>query len=347
MRIAVDVMGGDHGCGVAIAGVKLALEADPSITTIFLVGREPDIQAARQAANLTDSRAEIVHASEVLTMDDKPLEAIRRKKDCSMARAIELVRHDKADAVISPGNTGALVAGSMKLGRLDGVERPAITCRFPSLTQDFIMLDCGANALCEPSHLAQFAVMGSVYAREVLGVAKPRVGVLSNGSEESKGTDLTREAARLCAQLDLNFIGYCEGFDLFNDGVDVVVCDGFTGNIVLKTAESLSKTIGKLLKDQIKASPIRMLGGALAGGAFKALKQRLDPEVYGGAALLGLNGVVIKAHGSSRERAIASAIRVAAEEIRHDLNNIFEQQLALANVKLAAATATVPVSTNP
>lgn len=344
MRIAVDVMGGDHGCAVAIAGVKLALAADPAIAKLLLVGREADITAALTHSHLSDSRVEVVPASEVLTMDDKPLEGIRKKKDSSLVRAIELVRHHKADAIISPGNTGALVAGSMKLGRLDGVERPAIACRFPSLNQDFIMLDCGANAMAEPTHLAQFAVMGSVYAREVLGVAKPRVGVLSNGSEESKGNDLTRETARLCAQLDLNFMGYCEGFDLFNDGVDVVVCDGFVGNIVLKSVESMSKTIGRLLKNQVKANPLRMLGGLLAGGAFKALKQRLDPEVYGGAALLGLNGIVIKAHGSSRERAIASAVRVAAEEIGHGVNKIIEKEIAAANVRLAASATPAPVN---
>lgn len=346
MRIAVDVMSGDHGCAVAIAGIKQALEADAAIAKIFMVGREPDIQAAVQQAGLTDPRAEILHASEVLTMEDKPLEGIRKKKDSSMVRAIELVRNEKADAVISAGNTGALVAGSMKLGRLEGVERPAIACRFPSLNQDFIMLDCGANAVAEPSHLAQFAVMGSVYAHGILGQAKPRVGVLSNGTEESKGNDLTKATAKLCAQLDLNFMGYCEGFDLFNDGVDVVVCDGFVGNIVLKSCESLSKTIGRLLGKEIKANPLRMAGGALAGGAFKALKQRLDPEVYGGAVLLGLNGIVVKAHGSSRERAFASAIRVAAEEIKHGINQTISRQIARANERLAAVETVVPPPVN-
>ena len=341
MRIAVDVMSGDHGCAVAIAGIKQALEADASIEKIFMVGREADIQAAVRHAKLADPRAEILHASEVLTMEDKPLEGIRKKKDSSMVRAIELVRDAKAGAVISAGNTGALVAGSMKLGRLDGVERPAIACRFPSLTQDFIMLDCGANAMAEPSHLAQFAVMGSVYGQGILGLAKPRVGVLSNGTEESKGNDLTRAAAKLCAQLDLNFMGYCEGFDLFNDGVDIVVCDGFVGNIVLKSCESISKTIGRLLKNEVKANPVRMMGGALAGGAFRALKQRLDPEVYGGAVVLGLNGIVVKAHGSSRERAFASAIRVAAEEVKRGINETISQHITQANKKLAAAEASV------
>lgn len=340
MRIALDVMGGDHGCVVALAGVKLALQAQDSIGKILLVGREADIASARATVKLTDARVEVVNATEVLTMEDKPLEGIRKKKDSSLVRAIELVRHGQADAVISPGNTGALVAGSMKLGRLEGVERPAIACRFPSRTQDFILLDAGANATAEPVHLAQFAVMGSTYAREVLGMPRPRVGVLSNGTEESKGTEITREAARLCALLDLNFLGYVEGFDLFNDGVDVVVCDGFIGNIVLKTAESLSRAIGHILKQQIAANPLRQAGALLARGAFAGLKRRVDPEVYGGAALLGLNGIVIKAHGSSRERAIASAIRVAAQEVQHDLINSLVQNIARANERLAA----LPVS---
>ena len=337
MRIAVDVMGGDHGCGVAIAGVKLALAKDEAIASVLLVGRETEISAALASQNISDRRLEIVNATEVLTMEDKPLEGIRKKKDSSLVRAIELVRHGKADAIISSGNTGALVAGSMKLGRLDGVERPAIAARMPSRSQDFILLDVGANAVCEPLHLAQFAVMGNLYAQEMFGLKKPRVGVLSNGSEETKGNDLTREAARLCGRLDLNFIGYVEGFDLFNDGVDVVVCDGFVGNIVLKTAESLGSTILGLLKKELTATPVRKLGAWIAREGFRGLKSRMDPDVYGGAMLLGLNGVVIKAHGSSRERAIASAVGVAAKEIKLNLKQTLAQQIARANSALANA----------
>jgi phosphate acyltransferase len=339
MRIAVDVMGGDHGCQVVIAGVKLALEADPRITCVLLVGQEDRIRPALVATDLTDPRTQIVHASEVLTMDDSPVEGIRRKKDSSMVRAIELVRESKADAVISPGNTGALVAGSMKLRRLEGVERPAITVRMPSRTGDFILLDAGANPVCEPQHLAQFAVMGDVYAREILGLSKPRVGVLSNGAEESKGNDLTREASRLCALLDLNYLGYVEGFDLFNDAVDVVVADGFTGNVVLKTAESLGSAMMQMLKTELVANPLRKFGALLSQGAFRSLKRRLDPEVYGGAVLLGLNGNVIKAHGSSRERSIMNAIRVAAEEVRHGMNDIILSRIAAANERLATQPA--------
>jgi glycerol-3-phosphate acyltransferase PlsX len=178
MRIAVDVMGGDHGCEVVISGAKLALEADSSISVLHLVGDGEVIHSALRQAGLSDSRVQVSHCTEVLTMEDKPLEAIRKKKDSSMVRAIELVREDKADAIISPGNTGALVAGSMKLRRLEGVERPAIAARMPSRTGDFVLLDAGANPSCEPQHLAQFAVMGNIYAREILGHSKPRVGVL-------------------------------------------------------------------------------------------------------------------------------------------------------------------------
>jgi len=343
MRIALDVMGGDHGCDVALAGARLALEADPNISSLLLVGQQERIAPALKRTGLSDSRVQIVHASEVLTMDDKPLEAVRKKKDSSMVRAIDMVREDKADAIVSPGNTGALVAGSMKLRRIEGVERPAITARMPSRTGDFVLLDAGANATCEPLHLAQFAVMGSIYAREILGQAKPRVGVLSNGSEESKGNDLTREAARLCAQLDLNFIGYVEGFDLFDDAVDVVVADGFVGNIVLKTAESLGYAMKDILKAGLTANPLRKFGALLARGGLMELKHRMDPEVYGGAVLMGLNGVVIKAHGSARERAIMNAIRVAAEEIRHDVNTKIAAEIARANAKLAANPAPNPL----
>jgi glycerol-3-phosphate acyltransferase PlsX len=334
-------MGGDHGCGVVIKGVKQALEADPAISTVFLVGNEAEIRAAGKQVQLADKRIETVHASEVLTMEDKPLEGIRKKKDSSMLRAIELVRDGKADAVISPGNTGALVAGSLRLRRLDGIERPALAARMPSRSADFVLIDAGANPVCEPLHLAQFAVMGNIYAREILGQNNPRVGVLSNGSEETKGNELTRIAARLCSQLDLNFIGYVEGFDLFSDAVDVVVADGFTGNVVLKTAESLGYTMMHLLRSQLQSNPVRRLGAMLSQGAFRAIKHRLDPEVYGGAILFGLNGIVIKAHGSSRERAIMNSIRVATEEISHGVNQLISLQIARANARLSTAEASV------
>jgi glycerol-3-phosphate acyltransferase PlsX len=345
MRIAVDVMGGDHGCEVVIHGIELALQQDWGVTGVYLVGQQAQVEAGLRKTGWRDSRLTIVHASEVITMEDKPLEGVRRKKDSSMVRAIELVRDGTAEAVISPGNTGALVAGSIRLRRLEGVERPVLAVRMPSRNRDFILIDAGANPACEPLHLAQFAVMGNLYARETFGLADPRVGVLSNGSEESKGNELTREAARLCGQLKLNFIGYVEGFDLFNDGVDVVVTDGFTGNVVLKTAESLGYTMKHLLEKEFKATPVRKLGALLAKGAFKGIKSRMDPDIYGGAVLLGPNGIVIKAHGSARETAIKHALRVAAETIRHRLNEQIVQEIRAAAQILENAVR-LPATTN-
>lgn len=329
MRIVVDVMGGDHGCEVVVLGVKMALEANPKITELHLVGNEADIQPALKAAGLSDPRVAITHASQVLTMEDKPVEGLRRKKDCSLLRAVELVKDGRGDAMVSLGNTGGMVAAStIRLRTLPGVERPAIATVMPSETREFVLIDAGANPDCKPIHLAQFAIMGSIYSREILKRDNPRVGILSNGTEESKGTDLTREAAQLCAQLGLNFIGYVEGHDLYADGVEVVVTDGFVGNIVLKTSESLAKGIFAILKRELTATPVRKLGAMISKGAFRSLKRKMDPDVYGGAPLLGLNGNVIKAHGSARERSIMNAIRVAGEAVEHKINDLIVRQIA-------------------
>ena len=337
MRIAVDVMGGDHGCEVVVEGVKRALEADYHLTAVHLVGHEDHIQAALKQTGLRDRRVHLVHASEVLTMEDKPLDAVRRKKDCSMVRAVELVRNGDAEAVISRGNTGALVASAtFKLRRLEPVDRPAIAAVIPSGKGEFVLVDAGANHECKPAQFVQFAIMGSIYSRELLGHKNPRVGILSNGREESKGTDLTREAARLCRLANLNFIGYVEGHDLFSDRVEVVVTDGFTGNIVLKSVESMGKAIVGLLRRELTANPMRKMGAALAQGALQSIKKRMDPEAYGGAPLLGLNGIVIKAHGSARARAILNAIRVASETIQHKINEIIVREVGQANQRLEA-----------
>lgn len=347
MQIVVDVMGGDHGCGVIIAGVKMALAANPNLTEVFLAGNEAQIQTALDQLKLRDPRLKIVHASEVLSMEDKPLEAVRKKKDSSMMRAIELVRDGKAQAIISPGNTGALVAGStLRLRRLDNVDRPAIATVMPSLTREFVVLDVGANAECKPEHLAQFGIMGSIYSREILGRKNPRVGILSNGTEEMKGNDLTREASKLLQQTDLNFIGYVEGFDLFNDRVEVVVTDGFIGNILLKSVESMGKSILKILKTELTATPVRKFGAWLAREGFRNIKRKMDPEAYGGAPLLGLNGVVIKAHGSSRERSIMNAIRVATEEVQHNINDLIVAEIARNNERIASVKPAAPAAVN-
>src|SRR5258706_11741622 len=318
MRIAVDVMGGDHGCGVIIEGAKRALQADKTITKLFLVGNKAEIHAALPPRGFRDHRVRVVHASEVLTMDDKPAAAVRRKKDSSIVRAVELVREGKADAIISLGNTGGIFASAMfKLGRIPGVDRGGIATVIPTPDNEFVLLDSGANIECKPLHLAHFAVMGSIYSREILGYRNPRVGILSIGTEETKGNELTLQAFKLCKLLDLNFIGNVEGHDLFRSRVDVVVCDGFVGNIVLKTAESLATALFGMLKRELTANPRRQLGALLAQNAFRSIRKRMDPEVYGGAPLLGFNGAVLKAHGSARERAIASAILATTQNLQH------------------------------
>lgn len=329
-------MGGDHGCAVVVEGVRRALETDLKISTLFLVGDQKEIEFALGATNCHDLRVQIVHASEVVTMSDKPVNALRKKKDSSIGRGAELVHDGQADAVISLGNTGGIfAAATFKLGRIAGVDRGCIATVIPRQENEFVLLDAGANIECKPLHLAQFAVMGSVYSQEVLGRKKPRVGILSIGTESSKGNELTLEAFKLCQQLDLNFIGNVEGHDLFKDHVDVVVCDGFVGNVVLKTAESLAVAMFSMLKRELMRNPKRQIGAYLAKNAFHAIRRRMDPEVYGGAPLLGFNGMVFKAHGSARERAIASALRVTAEAVQHRVNEIIAREITHANQKLA------------
>ncbi len=330
-------MGGDHGCGVVIEGAKRALQTDRSITALFLVGNKSEIHAALQRGGLRDHRARVVHASEVLTMEDKPASALRKKKDCSIARAVDLVQEGKADAVVSLGNTGGIfAAATFKLGRIAGVDRGGIATVIPTPDNEFVLLDSGANIECKPMHLAHYAVMGSIYSREILGRKNPRVGILSIGTEESKGNELTLQGLKLCKQLNLNFIGNVEGHDLFANRVDVVICDGFTGNIVLKTCESLAVAIFTMLKRELTASPHRQIGALLAQNAFRAVKRRMDPEVYGGAPLLGFNGAVTKAHGSARERAIANAIRVTTQTLQQRVNESIAREIASANQRLAA-----------
>ena len=338
MRIAVDVMGGDHGCAVVVEGAKRALEAVTKISALHLVGQEDEIHAALAQTGLHDRRVHVVHASEFLTMDDKPASALRKKRDCSITRAIELVHDGKADAVVSPGNTGGIfAAATFKLGRIPGVDRGGIATVIPTPDRQFVLLDSGANIECKPVHLAHYAVMGSIYSREVLGCKSPRVGILSIGTEDTKGNELTLEAFRLCKQIDINFIGNIEGHDLFKGGVDVVVCDGFVGNIVLKTCESLAGAIFAMLKSELTKNPKRQLGALLLQNAFRGIKRRLDPELHSGAPLLGFNGPVIKTHGSARERAVMNAIRIAGESVAHHVNDIIAREIARANERFAAA----------
>jgi len=338
MRIVVDVMGGDHGPEVIIEGVRLALESDPAISQLFLVGREDEINPAMTRTGLRDSRVKVVHASEILSMEDKPVEGLRRKKDCSILRAVDLIKEGQADALISPGNTGGIVAAStIRLRPLPGLDRPGIATVIPAAKNEFVLLDSGASVECRPNHLLHFAIMGSIYSREILGYKNPRVGILSNGTEANKGTELTLEAHKLCKMVDLNFIGNVEGHDLFHDRVDVVVCDGFIGNIVLKTLESFAKGLAAWVKEEVSKNPKRMLGAILVKNALRTIKRRTDPDTRGGAPLLGLNGIVFKAHGSGVPRAITNAIGQATQAVQHRLTEIIQKEVASANQRLPSA----------
>jgi glycerol-3-phosphate acyltransferase PlsX len=338
MRIVVDVMGGDHGPQVIIDGARLALESNAAITELFFAGREDEIKVAMSRVGCADPRVKILHAGEVVTMEDKPVEVLRRKKDSSILRAVDLLKEGKADALISPGNTVGIVAAStFRLRPLAGLDRPCIATVIPSPENEFVLLDSGAIVDCSPRHLLDFAIMGSIYSREILGYKSPRVGILSNGTEPNKGTELTIQACKLCQQVNLNFIGNVEGHDLFHNRVDVVVCDGFVGNIVLKTLESFFKGLGGWLRTEINKNPKRQLGGWLAKNAFRAIVRRLDSDGRGGAPLLGLNGTIVKAHASARERAIMNAIHMGAEAVQHHINDIIQAEVAQAAARLAEA----------
>lgn len=340
MRLAVDAMGGDQGPEELLHGIKLGLAAESGLTTLWIVGRMEELRITAARMGLTDSRVQFHPASEVLTMDDDPAVAIRRKKDSSLLRAIELVREGQADAVISSGNTGAMIAGAtFRLGRLEGVKRPTLACVMPTRTGAFVLVDGGANPECTPELLLQFAVMGSVYSRAMLGVERPRVGVISNGTEPGKGTELTRMAVELIGRTSLNSLGYCEGYDLFTGGVDVAVCDGFVGNVVLKTSEGLGKTMGALMKAELKANPIRQLGALLAMGGLRQIRQRLNPDTYGGAPLLGLQGNVFKIHGSANRFALMNAIRQSVRAVHQQLNATIIRELAQAAARLSTTAA--------
>jgi len=321
MKLAIDAMGGDFAPQNIVAGAVEALHDNSHITHLHLVGDKTRVEAELRKLGSPDSRIEIVHASEVIEMDDSPTQAVRRKKDSSMSRAIDLVKNGTADAIVSAGNTGALLTAShLKLRTLEGVDRPGLAVLLPAPQNIFVLMDAGANLEPHPSNLVQYAIMGSMYSKEILGYDRPRVAVLSIGTEEMKGNELTLEAHRLLKQTDLNFVGNIDGHDLFANHADVVVTDAFVGNAVLKACESTARLVGHWLKDEMTKNPLRMLGGLLAYGAFTSLKRKADPDEYGGAVLLGINGICIKAHGASSPKAVKNAMRVATEFVECQFN---------------------------
>ncbi len=334
-RIAVDAMGGDLGPAEVVEAVKLAFAEFDDLNAVTLVGDEAVLKALAGKAGIAGHpKLAFFHASEVVTMDDKPLTAIKRKKDASMFRAIELVKSGEARAAVSCGNTGSLVAaGILKLRTLDGLDRAALAPVIPRDKGHFILIDAGANPEARSDHLVHNAILGTHFCRMELGVERPRVGLLTIGTEEGKGNALVSETHEALKRIEnlINYIGPVEGFQVFKDEVDVVVCDGFVGNICLKSWESLSKFFSNELKSQLKANPLRMAGAALAKGAFNALRNRIKPERYGGAPLLGLRGNLIKAHGSANRHALKNAIHDASEMIKTDLNHRIEADIARAN----------------
>lgn len=336
--VALDAMGGDLGPSEVVEAVLLALEELPHLQELILVGQENILRPLLEAHGLTsEAKIRLYHASEVVTMDDKPLPSLKQKKDASMFRGIELVKSGQAQALISQGNTGSLMAGStLKLRPLNGIFRPALGTIWPSREGHFVLIDAGANPESKPEHLVHNAILGSHYCRLALKVEEPRVGLLTIGTEEGKGNELVNATHPLLKQMGglINYVGPIEGFDIFNDVVDVVVCDGFLGNVVLKTSESLFRMIIDNLKKELMASFRCKMGAAMAKPAFNALKAHFSPDNYAGAPLLGLKGHVLKAHGSSSRHALLSAIRIALEIIQYDLIEQVFKDITEANLRM-------------
>ena len=309
MRIAVDAMGGDNAPYEIVVGALDAVKGNPDITVV-LVGKEDEINRIIDEKTKDRSGIEVVNATEVIEFDDVPTKAVRSKKDSSLVVAMKLVKDKQADAFLSAGSTGAILVGGLFIvGRIKGIDRPALTGFFPNPKGYTVLLDIGANADCKARNILEFGVMGSLYAEKVLGIKNPSVGLLNNGTEEGKGNDLTKEAFALMKGSDqINFYGNIEGRDMPAGTVDVAVTDGFTGNVVLKTTEGVASTIMKMMKDALMSSIKGKIAGAMIKSDMKALKDGFSADAIGGAPFLGVDGVVLKAHGNSRAIAITNAI---------------------------------------
>lgn len=330
MNIALDAMGGDRAPTITVEGAAAALEEfGGRLNKLILVGDESILRDELDRLSIAHSKIEICHASQVVGMEESAVKSLRQKKDSSISVSANLVKSGDCQALISAGNTGAAVAAStVKLRHLKGVERAGIASPFPNEYGPCNIIDAGANVEAKASHLLQYAIMGSVYAEHVQGQKNPVVGLMSVGEEDSKGTEFTREVFALLKDSGLNFRGNIEGHDLFESKLDVVVCDGFIGNVVLKSCEATVKVMFKWVKKEINRSPMRQLGAILAKSAFRAAKDKGNPDIFGGSPLLGVNGVVIIGHGSSTSTAIKNAIRVGLEGVDHGINPIIEEAIA-------------------
>ncbi len=320
MKIAVDAMGGDRAPEEVVAGAVAA--AKDLNLQIILVGIQEEIESELAKYDIKNLPIFIQPAAEVVTMDDSPSKAMRRKRESSIAVGLRLVRDDRAQGFISAGNSGATMAIAMvTLKKLKGIDRPAIVTCLPTLKEPVTILDVGGNVDCAPLHLAQFAIMGSVYAQRVMNRKFPTVGLLSNGEEESKGNELTRGTHELLKNSALNYYGSVEGRDIYTGDLDVIVCDGFVGNIVLKTSESLALSMTEILRSSLTSGFIRKIGARLCKSGLLEMKQRIDYAEYGGAPLLGINGNCFIAHGSSCRKAIKNGIRLCAEFAEQKVNS--------------------------
>lgn len=333
--LSLDAMGGDTAPDHQIKGaVDYLAQQNNESDSVILVGPERLIEDKLTGLGIPDSvrsRISIANASQVIEMNESPVQGFKSKKDASISVCVRLVKEAKSDAVVSAGNTGAVVvASTLIIKPLPCVERPAIAVTFPKRNGFSVLLDAGANSECRPKHLYDFAFMGSEYAGILMGMERPRVGLLSVGEEESKGTDLTRETYKMLSSAKgLNFVGNVEGRDIFADTVDVVVCDGFVGNAVLKASESLIVSLARIVKDEIKKSFLaRLAVGGLLGPSIKRLRARLDHAEYGGAPLLGINGVCIKCHGSSNAVSIKNGLNVAKKMVAYGLNERIVKSLS-------------------
>jgi len=332
--IALDTMGGDRGAAEVVRAVELALKQYEDIEEIILCGPKRMLEKMLSMRHLNnDPRLTIHHASEVVTMKDKPMHVLRHKKDSSMLRAIELVKEGRAGAVVSLGNTGALMgAATLKLRPVAGIERPALATVIPSYKHHFLLIDAGANPETSAIQLVHNAILGNIYYKSILPNKQPRVGLLTIGTEEGKGTERVNEANALLRQLGdrINYVGLMEGFDVFQNVADVVVTDGFAGNILLKGVQSIFHALKHTVGEEIRANPIRKLGYLLVRGAFKGVTARFGPADYAGAPMLGLNGLVFKTHGSSNHEYIRGALRIARESQAHALVETTSEAIASA-----------------
>lgn len=317
-RIALDAMGGDHAPAVVVEGAVLA--ARELGVEVVLVGRAEEVKAELAKHDVSGLSLPIVHAEEVVSMDEHASAALRQKRQSSIAMGVNLVREGEAAAFVSAGNSGAVMAGAVfGLGRIQGVERPAIGTVYPTTTGKCFILDIGANADCRADYLVQFAQMGCAYMERVFGVSNPRVGLLSNGEEETKGNQLVQSVFPLLKAASINFVGNVEGKDVPYGLADVVVCDGFTGNVLIKTSEGVASSLMDILKAELTSSLANKLAAMVLKPAFRRIKKHLDYAEFGGAPLLGVNGVVIIAHGRSNALAIKNAVRVARQAVNHKL----------------------------